>query len=128
MAIPTNDCSDPADSPVSELVADWLSLDEAAEQLSLSTTQVRRLVREGDLVAVPVAGRRGPQLPALFITQGEVVKGIPGTLRLLADARYTPEESLGWLFSHDPSLPGRPIDALRENRGGEVRRRAQAMR
>ena len=83
---------------------------------------------EGDLIAVPVTGRSGPQLPALFVAEGEVVKGLTGTLRLLADARYDPEESLGWLFSPDPSLPGRPIDALRENRGGEVRRRAQAMR
>jgi len=128
VAIPTNDRSDPADSQVTELVADWLTLDEAAERLGLSTTQVRRLVREGDLIAVPVTGRSGPQLPAVFVAEGEVVKGLTGTLRLLADARYDPEESLGWLFSPDPSLPGRPIDALRENRGGEVRRRAQAMR
>ena len=27
----------------------------------------------------------------------------------------------------DDDLPGRPIDALRENRGSEVKRRAQAM-
>ena len=27
----------------------------------------------------------------------------------------------------DADLPGRPIDALRENRGAEVKRRAQAM-
>lgn len=124
----TNEPPDSFDPALKELVADWISLDEAAERLSLSTTQVRRLVREGNLIAVPVTGRSGPQLPALFVAEGEVVKGLTGTLRLLADARYDPEESLGWLFSPDPSLPGRPIDALRENRGGEVRRRAQAMR
>jgi hypothetical protein len=31
------------------------------------------------------------------------------------------------MFTPDESLPGRPIDALRENRGSEVKRRAQAM-
>ena len=34
---------------------------------------------------------------------------------------------LTWLFTHDDTIPGRPIDALRENRGSEVKRRAQAM-
>ena len=35
-------------------------------------------------------------------------------------------ECIAWLFL-DADLPGRPIDALRENRGAEVKRRAQAM-
>jgi hypothetical protein len=34
---------------------------------------------------------------------------------------------LEWLFTADDSLPGRPIDALRENRGSEVKRRAQVL-
>ena len=32
---------------------------------------------------------------------------------------------LNWLFAEDESLPGSPIEALRENRGREVHRRAQ---
>ena len=31
------------------------------------------------------------------------------------------------LFTADDTIPGRPIDALRENRGSEIKRRAQAM-
>ncbi|HNN49358.1 MAG TPA: Rv2175c family DNA-binding protein [Marmoricola sp.] len=34
---------------------------------------------------------------------------------------------LEWIFTEDDSLPGRPIDALRENRGAEVKRRAQVL-
>ncbi|NKX51550.1 DNA-binding protein, partial [Arthrobacter deserti] len=37
------------------------------------------------------------------------------------------EEILRWLFTEDESLPGRPIDALREGRKTEIRRRAQAL-
>ena len=110
-----------------ELVTEWLSLEEVADQLRANVARVRRHIREGDLVAVAVPGRKGPQVPALFVADGQVVKGLPGTLTLLKDARHRPEEAVVWLFTADGSLPGRPIDALRENRGTEVRRRAQAL-
>jgi hypothetical protein len=42
------------------------------------------------------------------------------------DNGYDDRECIAWLFL-DADLPGRPIDALRENRGAEVKRRAQAM-
>jgi len=116
-----------APTDVSQLVADWLSLDQVAAQLGAGVAQVRRLVREGELAALPLPDRSGPQVPALFLADGQVVKGLAGTLTLLRDARYSPEEAVRWLFTPDDSLPGRPIDALREHRGTEVRRRAQAM-
>jgi hypothetical protein len=46
---------------------------------------------------------------------------------VLHDGGYDDAAILAWLFTPDDSLPGRPIDALRENRGSEVKRRAQAM-
>jgi hypothetical protein len=46
---------------------------------------------------------------------------------LLADARYSDDEAMRWLFTADDSLPGSPVEALRANRGTEVRRRAQAL-
>ena len=58
---------------------------------------------------------------------GLVVKGVGGLLTLLADGGWTDREMLTWLFTPDDSLPGRPIDALRENRGSEVKRRAQVL-
>lgn len=67
-------------------------------------------------------------VPALFLTENdEVVKGLPGTLTVLADSGFTPTEMLRWLFTSDDSLPGTPIEALRGNRGREVKRRAQAL-
>ncbi len=46
---------------------------------------------------------------------------------LIADGGWTDREMLAWMFTPDDTLPGRPIDALRENRGSEAKRRAQAM-
>jgi len=45
---------------------------------------------------------------------------------VLHDGGFDDRESIAWLFP-DADLPGRPIDALRENRGAEVKRRAQAL-
>jgi len=109
------------------LVAEWLTLPEVAERIGGDVTRVRQMLRDRQLVAV----RRGPrtvlQVPAALIVDGAVVKGLPGTLTLLADAGYDDVEALRWLFTEDDSLPGAPVAALRENRGTEVRRRAQAL-
>ena len=69
----------------------------------------------------------GPRVPAGFIDEdGFPVKGLPGLLTVLHDGGYDDRECIAWLFT-DSELPGRPIDALRENRGSEAKRRAQAM-
>ena len=47
--------------------------------------------------------------------------------RAMHDAGYDDHEIITWAYTADPTLPGRPIDALRENRGAEVKRRAQSM-
>ncbi len=69
----------------------------------------------------------GQKVPAALIQDGLVVKGVPGVLTVLHDGGYDDQGALTWLFTPDDTLPGRPIDALRENRGSEVKRRAQAM-
>lgn len=112
---------------IEELVTEWLTLDEAADALQLSASRVRQLARELQLLEVRRPGERGSFVPAEFVQDGAVVKGLPGTLILLHDHEFSEEESLEWIFTDDPSLPGRPIDALRENRGTEVRRRAQSL-
>jgi hypothetical protein len=90
-------------------------------------SKVRQLVREHQLAeVVPVPGE-GPRIPAALLQDGQVVKGVPGLLTVLHDGGYDDREVLAWLFTADDTLPGRPIDALRENRGAEVKRRAQAM-
>ena len=110
------------------LVDSWLTFPQVAERLGLSATKVRQLARERQLVAVRRADLREPAVPAECLTDdGQIVKGLGGTLTLLGDHGFSDEESIAWLFTPDDSLPGRPIDALRADRGREVRRRAQAV-
>ena len=96
---------------------------DIASTLGMIVTRVHQLLRERQLVATRVDGVL--RIPAEFIQQGAVVKGLPATITLLTDNGYTDPEIIDWLFASDDSLPGRPITALRENRGREVHRRAQ---
>jgi hypothetical protein len=109
------------------IVPTWLSIPQVADLLGISPNAVRQLVREGKLVAIRREGVREPEVPADFFLGGEPVKGLGGTLTVLADSGFGPEESVRWLFTEDETLPGSPIQALRESRGTEVRRRAQAL-
>ncbi|MGH3334048.1 MAG: Rv2175c family DNA-binding protein [Nocardioidaceae bacterium] len=112
---------------LAELVGEWLDWSQASDELRVSVSKVRQLIREHHLAAaVPVPGA-GQKVPSALIMDGQVVKGVPGVLTVLHDAHYDDREALTWLFTFDDSLPGRPIDALRENRGSEVKRRAQAL-
>jgi hypothetical protein len=104
-----------------------MSLDDVADELGISPNAVRQLVRDKQLAAVRHGGARQPEIPADFVVGGQPVKGLAGTLTVLADAGFEPEETVRWLFTDDASLPGTPIQALRERRATEVRRRAQAL-
>ncbi|MBZ4318739.1 Rv2175c family DNA-binding protein [Streptomyces huiliensis] len=115
------------DTKTDALVPKWLTLPDIAEMLDVEVTRVRQLVKEGQLIAVRRGENRVLQVPADFIAEGKVVKGLAGTLTLLKDDGFTDEEMLEWLFTPDPTLPGTPAQALRENRGTEVKRRAQAL-
>ncbi len=107
------------------LVPEWLALPDVAAQLGLDANRARQLVAERQVLAV----RRGGvlQVPAAFVQDRRVLKGLPGTLTVLADCGFSDDEALRWLFTEDPSLPGSPVQALIENRGTEVKRRAQAL-
>ncbi|MEO7351533.1 MAG: Rv2175c family DNA-binding protein [Marmoricola sp.] len=109
------------------LITDWLDWKATATALGVSVTQVRTLIREHHLAAAVPSPGAGQQVPAELVMDGEIVKGVPGLLTLFADGGWDDREKLTWLFTADESLPGRPIDALRENRGSEVKRRAQAL-
>jgi hypothetical protein len=109
------------------LVDSWLTLTDAGRELGVSGTKVRQLIRDHQLAAVRREDLAEPAIPAAFLLDGAIVKGLPGTLTLLADHGLSEAEAIEWLFTPDDTLPGRPVDALRENRGTEVRRRAQAI-
>jgi excisionase family DNA binding protein len=115
------------DAKTDALVPAWLTLPDAAERLGVEVTRVRQLVKEGQLIAVRRGENRVLQVPAAFIGDGKIVKGLVGTITVLKDDGFSDEEMLEWLFTEDESLPGSPVTALRENRGTEVKRRAQAL-
>jgi hypothetical protein len=109
------------------LVGDWLDWAQVADQLQVPASRVGQLVKEHQLAAGTPAPGAGARVPAAFLQDGAVVKGLSGLITVLHDVGYDDVEIITWVFTDDPTLPGRPIDALRENRGSEVKRRAQAM-
>lgn len=111
---------------LTSLIDQWWDHAAVGRALGVPTSKVRQLIREHQLAGAVVPGK-GPHVPAELIADGEIVKGVPGILTVLHDGGYDDREALTWLFTNDDSLPGRPIDALRENRGSEVKRRAQSM-
>jgi hypothetical protein len=106
------------------LVPAWLTVPEAADLLGVGVNRVRQLVTDRQLLAMRRDGVL--MVPADFVQDGRVLKGLPGVLTLLADARYGDDEALRWLYTDD-DIPGSPVQALVENRGTEVKRRAQAL-
>jgi excisionase family DNA binding protein len=102
-----------------------LSVPDVADSLGVPVTKVRQMIRDHKLLAVRTNGVL--QVPADFVFGGTVLKGLPGLLTVLADQGYDEQESLRWLYEDDPSLPGTPVQALRDDRHTEVTRRAQAL-
>lgn len=109
-----------------ELVPAWLNLPDVAAALDVPITRVHSLISERALVSVRVGERRIRSIPADFIVDGEVLDSLKGTVVVLADSGYDDDDIIRWLYTEDDSLPGRPVDALREGRKTEIRRRAQA--
>ncbi len=116
----------PAAADVLDPSEEVLPLSEIAVRIDQPITFVHQLLRDLHLLSIR---RKGVlMVPAAFIDDdGVIVKGLTGTLTVLNDSGFTPDEMARWLFTEDESLPGRPIDALRGDRGREVKRRAQAL-
>jgi hypothetical protein len=133
-----------------DLVTEWLTLPDVAQQVGLDVGKVRRMLQERHLAAVRRGERNVLSVPAAFLVPGpdEVPDAAPpvegsdaggpqprlvplpelrGTLNVLADSGFVDEAAVRWLFTPDDSLPGTPVDALRAGRKTEVRRRAQAL-
>jgi hypothetical protein len=98
---------------------------EVAKLIGVSPNRVRQLVNDGKLLALPGSGRS--KIPVDVIQDGEVLRHLPGLLTLLGDSGFSEQEAWDWLFREDDSLPGTPIQALRDDRHTEVTRRAQAL-
>ena len=111
---------------VDTLVDEWCTVPDVAAALGVEVTRVRQHLREGKLLAL--RSDEGPlRIPAAFVSGSDILKGLPGVITLLRDTRFGDDEAMCWLFTPDDSLPGTPVQALVENRGTEVKRRAQAL-
>lgn len=121
--VTTEESADPVELAVSR----WLTLPELAEALGLDVARVRQMLADGHFLARRRGERSVLSVPVEFVQDGDVLKGLAGTLTVLSDSGYSQEEALEWLFADDATLPGSPVTALRQNRGTEVRRRAQAL-
>jgi hypothetical protein len=102
------------------------ALPDIATTLGVDILKVRQLLRDGVLLGV--RSEDGVlRVPTLFVEEGRVVKHLSSVITVLRDNSYSDDEAIRWLFAEDETLPGSPINALRENRGTEVKRRAQAL-
>jgi hypothetical protein len=119
--------NDSVGSDLEALVDSWLTVPEVAERLGLDVVRARQLLSERKLAAVRRGENRALYIPAAFVRDGKVLKGLPGTLTVLTDNGYSADEAIRWLFTPDDSLPGAPVHALAGDRGSEVKRRAQAL-
>lgn len=114
------------DADLEELVGDWTTFPEIAERFEVPVTRVHNLVKDRRLLAARIGERAVRAVPALFLTETGPLETLQGTAVVLQDAGFSEEEAIRWLFTADDSLPGRPVDGLRDGRKTEIRRRAQS--
>lgn len=111
-------------------VSSWLTLAEFAAALGTDVLRAKQMISDREVLAIRRVGESGERVlavPADFVMDGHVVRHLAGTINLLADARYTDEEAIGWLFTIQEDLGATPIALLRAERSREVKRRAQAL-
>jgi uncharacterized protein len=132
-----------SEETLGRLVDEWLTVPDVADRLGLDASKVRRIVQERRIIGVRRGDPRIFVVPAAFLVPGHlanpaqpttpdadepwtVLASLQGTLTVLSDAGFTDEAAIEWLFTPDDSLPGTPIEALRNGRKTEIRRRAAA--
>lgn len=108
-----------------EGVDHWLTIDEASDQLGISSSKVRRLIEEHVLFSVRVD--KQPMIPAHLIQNGEPLASIRGTMLMLIDMDFTAEEAVQWMYAENENLGTTPIKALLQGHKAPVRRAAQTL-
>lgn len=118
---------DEQNEPTTEqVVAEWLTVPDLAEELGLSLRQARELIADRELIATRIGERNVVAVPAAFVQDGQIIPTLMGTVTVLSDAGFSDDEAIRWLCTPDETLPiaGAPIDMLRAGRKAEVRKRA----
>lgn len=108
------------------LVGAWLPVPDIADRCGVPLSTVRRWLDERDLVAARVGERRIRSVPEAFLDEHGPIPALKGTFTVLGDSGMDDAETLAWLFTPDPTLPGgdTPVAAIRAGFKTEVRRRA----
>lgn len=109
---------------VDALVGEWLTVPDAATELGIGVSGVRRMLTDQQLVAVRRGQPAVASIPAALV-RPEPLGSFAGTWTLLQDCGFGDLEALRWLFSEADGV--RPISLLRAGHKTEVRRRAQAL-
>jgi excisionase family DNA binding protein len=122
---PAEPTTEAGETPLEELVGDWLTVPDVAERLGIPLSAVRRMIEDRELLASRLGERRVVHVPARFLDE-KAMPHLKGTFTVLTDGGMHDEEILRWLFTPDATLPvdGAPIDALASGFKTEVRRRA----
>lgn len=110
---------------ITDQVNQWLTIEQAAEQLGVSASKVRRLIEEHSLFAIKID--RELKIPAEIIVGGEPLSSIRGTLIQLHDLGLTDQEAIDWLYTDNEVLGQTPMSALLAGHKAPVRRAAQAL-
>ena len=110
---------------LTEQVENWLTIDQAAQQLGVSASKVRRLIEEHILFAVKID--KQPMIPGDIIAGSEPLSSIRGTMLQLLDLGLTELEAIDWLYEKNDILGDVPMAALVKGHKAPVRRAAQAL-
>ncbi len=100
-----------------------ISFEEAGSLLGVEERRIKQFVRDHVLFAVK--GESGkPAIPREIIVLGangwEPLFSLPGTLTLLEDDGFTPEEAAAWLYTVQDELGETPMEALLKGRHHKV--------
>ncbi|MCF2711078.1 MAG: Rv2175c family DNA-binding protein [Schaalia hyovaginalis] len=100
-----------------------VSFEEASRLLGVEPRRVKQLVRDRILFSVALAdGSRG--IPREIIVSGEngwePHFALPGTLTLLSDDGFTPDEAAAWLYTFQEELAQTPMAAILSGRHHRV--------
>ncbi|MEU4384268.1 Rv2175c family DNA-binding protein [Promicromonospora sp. NPDC023805] len=114
------------------LVGEWLNLPDLSEILGIEVGKARGLVRDQHVVGIKRGERTIFQVPAKFVLpevdgRPGVIPTLRGTVIVLADAGFSDEEILEWLFTPNDELGEPPVDALISGKRAAVRRVAQTL-
>ncbi|WP_295781793.1 Rv2175c family DNA-binding protein [uncultured Microbacterium sp.] len=109
----------------SRYATEWLTIPDLVELLDEPLGKVRRLIDENYLVG---SRRDGVfKVPAVFLVDGRPLPSLRGTIIVLHDAGFDPDETIDWLLTPEDTIGLAPIEALLAGRKSEVRRVAATL-